>query len=121
MVTELASANGQNVRTMIDGKFGMLQAEQSTPLAMSLTELVSNAIEHGLVDRSGVVHISAERRQKKLEITVSDNGKGIAANSIGTGLGTQIVRTLIEGELRGTIHWSSPREGGARVAITMPL
>ena len=121
MVTELASAHGQNVRTIIDGKFGMLQAEQSTPLAMSLTELVSNAIEHGLAERSGVVHISAERRQKKLEITVSDNGQGIAANSIGTGLGTQIVRTLIEGELRGSIHWSSPREGGARVAITIPL
>ena len=27
----------------------------------------------------------------------------------------------IEGELRGSIHWSSPTEGGARVAITIPL
>ena len=31
------------------------------------------------------------------------------------------VRTLIEGELRGSIHWSSPSEGGARVAISVPL
>jgi len=121
MVSELASAHGQNVRTIIDGKFGMLQAEQSTPLAMSLNELVTNAIEHGLADRSGVVHISAERRQKKLEIAVSNNGAAIEPGSIGSGLGTQIVRTLIEGELRGTIHWSSPAEGGARVAITIPL
>ena len=121
MVTELASAHSQNVRTIIDGKFGMLQAEQSTPLAMSLTELVTNAIEHGLAERSGVVHISAERRQKKLEIAVSDNGAGIKTGTIGTGLGTQIVRTLIEGELRGSIHWSSPAEGGARVAITIPV
>ncbi len=121
MVSELASAHGQSVRTIIDGKFGMLQAEQSTPLAMSLTELVTNAIEHGLGERSGVVHISAERRQKKLEIVVSDNGLGIEPGRIGTGLGTQIVRTLIESELRGNIHWSSPHEGGARVAITIPF
>ena len=99
----------------------MLQAEQSTPLAMSLTELVTNAIEHGLAGRNGVVAISAERRQKKLEISVSNNGEAIKPGAIGTGLGTQIVRTLIEGELRGSIHWSSPAEGGARVAITIPL
>ena len=121
MVSELASAHGQNVKTIIDGKFGMLQADQSTPLAMSLTELVTNAIEHGLADRNGVVHITAERRQMKLEIVVSDNGKGIKPDRIGAGLGTQIVKTLIEGELRGSIHWSSPKEGGARVAITIPL
>ena len=121
MVSELASAHGQQVKTIIDGKFGMLLAEQSTPLAMSLTELVTNAIEHGLADRSGVVAISAERRQKKLEIAVSNNGEAIKPGSIGSGLGTQIVRTLIEGELRGSIHWSSPAEGGARVAITIPL
>ena len=121
MVSELASAHGQQVRTIIDGKFGMLQADQSTPLAMSLTELVTNAIEHGLADRSGVVAISAERRQKKLEIAVSNNGEPIKPGAIGSGLGTQIVRTLIEGELRGNIHWFSPAEGGAKVAITIPL
>ena len=121
LVSELASSHGQSVRTMIDGKFGMLQADQSTPLAMSLTEIVTNAIEHGFSERSGVVAISAERRQKKLEITVSNNGEPIKPGSIGTGLGTQIVRTLIEGELRGSIHWSSPAEGGTRVAITIPL
>ena len=121
LVSELASSHGHNVRTMIDGKFGMLQADQSTPLAMSLTEIVTNAIEHGFAERSGVVAISAERRQKKLEITVSNNGEPIKPGTIGNGLGTQIVRTLIEGELRGSIHWSSPAEGGARVAITIPL
>ena len=39
----------------------------------------------------------------------------------GAGLGTQIIRTLIEGELRGSIFWSSPSEGGARVAISIPI
>jgi two-component sensor histidine kinase len=40
---------------------------------------------------------------------------------LGNGLGTQIIKTLIEGELRGTIAWLSPDEGGTRVVISIPL
>ena len=65
--------------------------------------------------------VHAERKQKKLIITISDNGKGIPGGKIEPGLGTQIIRTLIEGELRGSIVWFSPREGGARVVIEVPL
>jgi two-component sensor histidine kinase len=68
-----------------------------------------------------VVAVNAERKQTQLLITVSDNGKGLPDGQVGSGLGTQIIRTLIEGELRGSIHWSSPYEGGARVAISIPL
>jgi two-component sensor histidine kinase len=110
-----------SVRPLIDGKFGQLRSELATPLAVALTEVVTNAVEHGLADRSGVVAVNAERKQKQLLITVSDNGKGLTDGKVGAGLGTQIIRTLIEGELRGTIHWSSPKEGGARVAISIPL
>ena len=119
--SELASSHNTTVKTMIDGKFGSLKSEQATPLAVALTEIVTNAVEHGLANRSGVVAINAERKQKQLQITVSDNGVGIPEGKIGSGLGTQIIRTLIEGELRGSIHWSSPKEGGARVAISIPL
>jgi two-component sensor histidine kinase len=40
---------------------------------------------------------------------------------VGVGLGTQIVRALIEGELRGTIRWFSPRDGGTKVSISLPV
>jgi two-component sensor histidine kinase len=106
---------------MIDGKFGTLKSELATPLAVALTEVVTNAVEHGLADRSGVIHINAERKQKQLHITVSDNGKGLDGGVVGQGLGTQIIRTLIQGELRGSISWMSPADGGTRVSITIPL
>jgi two-component sensor histidine kinase len=83
--------------------------------------VVTNAIEHGLADRSGVVHINAERKSKQLDITVSDNGRGLEGGVVGQGLGTQIIRTLIQGELRGSITWMSPSDGGTRVAISIPL
>jgi two-component sensor histidine kinase len=121
LATEVASSLNTSIKTLIDGKFGQLRSELATPLAVALTEIVTNAVEHGLADRSGVVAVNAERKQKQLLITVSDNGKGLTDGKVGTGLGTQIIRTLIEGELRGSIHWSSPSEGGARVAISIPL
>lgn len=121
LATEVASSLNTSIKTLIDGKFGQLRSEIATPLAVALTEIVTNAVEHGLADRSGVVAVNAERKQKQLQITVSDNGKGLVDGEVGTGLGTQIIRTLIEGELRGSIHWSSPSEGGARVAISIPL
>lgn len=121
LVSEVAASHNTTVRTIIDGRFGQLKSEKATPLAVALTEIVTNAIEHGLNERSGNVLVHAERKQKKLIITVSDNGKGIPGGKIEPGLGTQIIRTLIEGELRGSISWFSPREGGARVVIEIPL
>ena len=118
---ELAASHNTSVRTVVDGKFGQLRSEIATPLAVALTEIVANAIEHGLGDRSGLVLVNAVRNPKRLEITVSDNGVGLKDGEVGVGLGTQIVRALIEGELRGTIRWFSPRDGGTKVSISLPV
>jgi len=121
LASEVAASHSTSVRNLLDGKFGALKSEIATPLAVALTEIVTNAVEHWLEGRSGVVHEKAERKPKKLNITISDNGKGLAGGVLGEGLGTQIIRTLVEGELRGTIKWYSPHEGGTRVAIEIPL
>jgi two-component sensor histidine kinase len=109
------------VKTVKDGKFGQLTANQATPLAVVLTELVANAVEHGFANKSGVVHVVAERAQKKLVISVSDNGEGLQDGKVGNGLGTTIIKTLVEGELKGSISWFSPKEGGAKATVTIPL
>ncbi len=121
LVGEMAASHGTTVNTIKDGKFGPLRSEVATTLAVVLTELVTNAVEHGLAERSGVVAVSAERSAKKLEIAVADNGVGLADGKIGNGLGTQIVRTLVEGELRGSIRWYSPTDGGTRAVLSMPI
>jgi len=121
LATEVAATHGTTVKTLKDGKFGQIRSEVATTLAVVLTELVTNAVEHGLANRSGLVAVSAERRAKKLEIGVSDNGVGLLDGKVGSGLGTQIVRTLVEGELRGTIRWYTPAEGGTRAVINMPV
>ena len=43
------------------GSFGVLPAEIATPLAMALTELLQNALEHGLANRFGTLEVVAHR------------------------------------------------------------
>lgn len=119
--TELAQTQQVTVRTIKDGKFGQLNANQATPLAVVLTELIANAVEHGFNGSSGVIHVVAERAQKKLVISVSDNGKGLPGGKVESGLGTTIVKTLVEGELKGSISWFSPKEGGAKATVNIPI
>ena len=52
---------------------------------------------------------------------VRDNGAGLPEGQVGSGLGTQIVRTLIQGELGGTIDWHTLEGEGTEVTIAVPL
>jgi len=113
--------NNTQVTTEFEGSFGELPAERSTSLALVLTEIVSNAVEHGLEDNPGIIKVAAEREKKVLRITVEDNGVGLPEGKLGSGLGTQIVKTLVESELRGSINWTSPIRGGTRVVIEIPV
>jgi two-component sensor histidine kinase len=87
-----------------------------------LTELVTNAVEHGLKGQThGEVHIHATRSKDMLRVVVSDDGGGLPRGLLTEGLGTQIVKTLVHGELGGVIHWDSSDESGTRVTIDIPM
>jgi two-component sensor histidine kinase len=122
LITEVASSHTTTVRPKKTGTFGELPSEYATPLALALTELVTNAVEHGLAGREdGEVEISAKRKDGHLRVKVRDNGIGLAEGKVGSGLGTQIVRTLIQGELGGTIDWHTLEGEGTEVTIEVPL
>jgi two-component sensor histidine kinase len=122
LAAEVAGTGGPTVRPIIEGTFGDLPSEFATPLAIVLTELITNAVEHGLKDvNDGSVTVRAERAADHLRVAVSDNGPGVDASTIGQGLGTQIIRTLVENELSATIAWSRGESGGTVVTIDIPL
>ncbi|MGV9769463.1 sensor histidine kinase [Microbacterium sp. NPDC003461] len=121
LVAEVAAAPNTLARTHRSGEFGVLPSKYATPLALALTEIVTNAVEHGLKDSDGDVEISADRSEERLEVRVRDTGAGLPAGQVGRGLGTQIVRTLIQGELGGSIDWTSPDGGGTEVIVDIPL
>jgi two-component sensor histidine kinase len=112
-----------DVRVQREGSFGQLPPELATPLALVLVELVQNAVEHGLAGRDGEVRVSvAAGGPDRLVVTVADDGAGLPAGFdllAGAGLGLQIVRTLVEGELGGTLT-VGPGDPGTRVTLDLP-
>lgn len=122
LVAEVASGTHQVVKPRSEGSFGVLPSEYATPLALVLTELVTNAVEHGLAGKAnGEVVISAKRTPEKLSVVVRDNGGGLPEGKVGEGLGTQIVRTFVHGELGGSIDWHTLQEEGTEVTLDIPL
>jgi len=121
LVAEVASGTNPVVKPKSMGSFGILPSEYATPLSLVLTELVTNAVEHGLKGRpEGEVIVHSERSENLLKVRVRDNGAGLSRGTVGDGLGTQIVRTLVEGELGGSIAWKSLETGGTEVTIDIP-
>lgn len=116
MTRQLAPA----ARLRREGRFGKLPSEVATPLALCVAELVSNAIEHGESDV--VVTVVLRRTNAELTLRVEDNGPGIpdgGSDETAGGLGTQIVRTLVE-ENSGSVDWVR-RSRGTSVEIRFPL
>ena len=122
LIAEVASSHNTTVHPKSTGSFGTLPSEYATPLALALTELVTNAVEHGLAGKAdGQVEIVAKRTDELLSVKVRDNGIGLPEGKVGSGLGTQIVRTLIQGELGGTIDWHTLMGSGTEVTIDIPM
>jgi len=114
------------VRAERSGSFGRMRAEDATALAMVVTELVNNAIEHGLSGTGGAVMVHAERSRDEhdelLTVTVTDDGSGLPEgfDSASPGLGTQIVTSLVA-DLRGRITWENAEPSGTRVRFVARL
>ena len=122
LAADVASAGG-SVTTLRVGSFGMVPAGAATALALVLTELVTNAVEHGFADgRPGTVEITAEREGAHLRALVADDGSGLPdGRGPRGGLGTQIVSTLVRYELHGTIEWQARDGGGTTVILDLDL
>ncbi|MGO5287781.1 sensor histidine kinase [Pseudoscardovia suis] len=129
MSVDVAEERGQNIGVHFVGEFGSMPAQDATPLSLVLTELVTNAVEHGFEGRTeGTITISAGRGGNSLDVVVEDDGNGMdtesengMAKASGSGLGTQIVQTFVTNDFGGTIRWEPNHPHGTRVVLKMKL
>lgn len=74
----LQAADATGVEVMVRAEPLILPPEQTVPVALIVTELVSNALEHGFTGRpsSGRIHIDLvrEREGRMAQLAVSNNG-----------------------------------------------
>ncbi|GAA2739238.1 PAS domain-containing sensor histidine kinase [Pedococcus aerophilus] len=126
-ITEVAKVE-HPISTKVVGSFGMLRAEDATAMAMILSELVQNAVEHGLADvAEGTICVEAQRStddrgDEILAVTITDDGVGLPKGFRpgASGLGTQIVESLVQ-DLRGRIVWEPAEPNGTRARFVARL
>lgn len=108
------------------------------PLGQTISNLINNAFVHGFEGRAnGKVQIEARRIDPNwLELTVRDDGVGIAPEDLphifepffttklgqgGSGLGLNIVRTIITGMMGGQIKVDSTLGSGTTFTLILPV
>ena len=116
----------QDIKFKITGDSISIPPRQATACSLILNELLQNAIEHGFTNnQAGLIHINLEDGGDEAIITVTDNGRGLPEDfqlEQTRSLGLQIVRTLVESDLKGQLEL---RDGvnsdeGLSVNITFP-
>ena len=108
------SPRSKEVEIIRSGEFGEISSIVATPLALVITELIHNALEHGLAIEGSKVEITAHRSGRTMRVLIADDGIGLPVDfnlEKKTSLGLQIVRTLTSHELAGTIEFSRLKKG----------
>jgi two-component sensor histidine kinase len=122
------------------GDLGEVTADVATPLAVTLAELLQNAVEHafdpepaGGPDASagdapvGHVDVTLSHTGTELIVAVRDDGHGLPEGfdiEKTTSLGLSIVRDLVASQLEGRIFMGevpASDGGGTRVVISVPV
>ena len=109
------------------GEGPMLPAATASSLAVILTELVQNAVEHGYPQghEGGKVVVELATTSTQLMVRVYDDGVGLQPGfsmDDNTGLGLTIVQTLAEGELGANLRvMASPRGQGTVAELSVSL
>lgn len=101
-------------------------------LSRIITNLVSNARQASDDQRENIINVDVEQRQKRIIITVEDNGVGIkeehygrifepnfTSKSSGMGLGLTMVRKMVE-DYKGEISVKSEIGKGTAFTISLP-
>jgi two-component sensor histidine kinase len=104
---------------LLAGNSLYLPARQATACALVINELIQNALEHAFEDqRAGTIAVELADEGDSVRIVITDDGEGLPTDfrpDDTTSLGLQIVRTLVQDDLRGTFEMKS--NGGTQAIV----
>jgi two-component sensor histidine kinase len=88
------------------GTFGFFDSKIATALSLVVTELIHNALEHGLSDSGESLTVEVNNDGNLYTVAVCDDGSGLPSDfnlEKSANLGLQIANTLTKNELNGSI------------------
>ena len=147
-MAEDSVVSSQPIVISVHGDLGEVAADVATPLALTVAELLQNAVEHAFDPEGGSsdgvdvlegaggaagyapvghVDLTLAPSDGALTVEVRDDGLGLPEGfdiEKTTSLGLSIVRNLVVSQLEGTISMAelpAAEGGGTRVAISVPV
>jgi two-component sensor histidine kinase len=105
-------AEGAPVRVLVETGPVALDATTGQKLGIVANELITHAFQHGASPI--VVQLGGGRRTR---LRVDDSGNGIEGSA---GLGLQLVRRMVEQDLRGRFELTTLPGGGTRAEVVFP-
>jgi len=148
-MAEDSVVSSQPIVISVHGDLGEVAADVATPLAVTVAELLQNAVEHAFDPENagghdaavglegagggagyapvGHVDLTMSNDESALRVEVRDDGLGLPEGfdiEKTSSLGLSIVRDLVVSQLEGTISMEPVLKadgGGTRVAISVPV
>jgi two-component sensor histidine kinase len=117
-----AKTPDQNLSIIVDNPEEVeLSSQQASSLAIVVNELIANALKHGLLEAtSGRVLIRLTKEDGAVTLTVKDDGSGLPPGfrlDSSRGLGLQLVKSIIEGDLHGRFSITAADDGVEASAV----
>jgi two-component sensor histidine kinase len=139
-MAEDSVVSSQPIEIATHGDLGDVAADVATPLAVTLAELLQNAVEHAFDPESGIeeedeggevavghVDVTLSNDGSQLTVAVRDDGRGLPEGfdiEKTTSLGLSIVRDLVASQLEGRIVMEgvpAAEGGGTSAVISVPV
>ncbi|HEV2837235.1 MAG TPA: ATP-binding protein [Pyrinomonadaceae bacterium] len=132
----IATALGKEIAFVAQGEELLIEERIHDSLSDALLHLVRNAVDHGIESR-GTVILKATTDQDQIQITVTDDGRGIDPLNLpqifqpgfstakdvtelsGRGVGLDVVKTVVE-NLGGSVSVTSEPAKGSSFKIIIP-
>jgi two-component sensor histidine kinase len=111
------------IRIAVEAEALKIDAERAVPFGLLVNELSTNAVKHAFPGGIGLVTVAVRRIGNEIELTVTDNGIGMAAEGQGSTPekhGSAYVAIFVR-QLRGTLVRSGAPGVGTVVSIRFPL
>jgi two-component sensor histidine kinase len=107
IVKNALELNTRKIQFKKVGDFGAFDSKTATALSLVITELIHNALEHGLNEIGDQLIVEVVKEANNYQVSVCDNGAGLPSEfniEISANLGLQIANTLTKNELNGSLN-----------------
>jgi PAS domain S-box-containing protein len=121
LVADVMGSSGRDdIAFSLDLERVDVAAAKAAPLALVISELLSNCMRHAFPDgRPGKIFVGIQRTNGDFRIEITDDGVGIESSAKSSGFGLTIIQLLCQ-QLKAKSE-TTDAEPGTRVVINLPV